>query len=196
MLISSNRHRIGALLISTALVMMLAGCFTVRLVSPYDQVIDNGLKEYRQSINTFVDRMGKNFGKPDGTYEHNSGTYSELGAHVTTLLARSKINGAGLGCRITRKVTDEMFNRLGRDKVPASVRPEAHTDAGDSSGCTQRLIEILNEQLSQLEKIHQFKDPQKNMTGLRPATSKTALSIMNQAIDAAWIVEKAKREGE
>lgn len=115
---------------------------------------------------------------------------------MDTLLARSKINGAGKGCQLTLRVTEQMFSRLGRDKVPAAVRPEAQNDAGDPSGCTQRLIEILREQLAQLETLHQFKDPQMNMTGLRPATSKTALDIMNQAIDAAWIVEKAKRDGE
>lgn len=53
-MILNNFRRFGALVVCVALMSVLAGCFTVRLVSPYDQVIDTGLKEYRQKMTASI----------------------------------------------------------------------------------------------------------------------------------------------
>jgi hypothetical protein len=81
---------------------------------------------------------------------------------------------------------------------------------GDSYGCTERLLVLVKQQLTLLQKIHRDTDKcapigmarDENsepvmVSCLRPATSKTAMKITNQSINAAWVVETAKKtEGE
>jgi hypothetical protein len=64
-------------------------------------------------------------------------------------------------------------------------------------------LELVGAQLGLIETSHEKTDRCKSVeepdgpeiSCLRPATAKTALDITNQSIDAAWVVEMAKKEG-
>ncbi len=192
--IETGGRRNGRLVLLPFLLVLLAGCLTLRLTEPYDPVIEQGLQSYREHLNAFVIKMGQRFGTPQGTYSANLDSYAELDAEVGTLIARARINAEGHGCALPASVSQRLAATFGEAGVPAVVAPSAQSPEGTDSGCTLRLMEILETQLAQLADLHRIVDPVTGMTGLRPATSETLLRIMNQAIDAAWIVEQAKRE--
>jgi hypothetical protein len=187
-----------SLLVLTALT---TACGTVRLVSPYDEVIDSGLAEYRLAINTFVRDMGDLSGTAEGTYEANQTRYNEFDSKIDLLVNRAAMNGGGKGCKLTGKLTERIVTVMG-DQIPADLTPAAQTDEGNSLGCTHRLLVLIQTQLGTLEQIHKDTDKCRPPDGgaevscLRPATSKTAIAITNQSIDAAWVVEMAKKQGE
>lgn len=75
-----------ALFLSLAL---LLGCQPVRLVSPYDQVIDEGVTQFHTDITAFVGKMVLLAGKPEGTYDANKASYPELSAKLSSLTLRA-----------------------------------------------------------------------------------------------------------
>jgi len=178
------------------LLLLLSGCLTARLVEPYDPAIDQGLMDYRQSLNRFVLTAAAHFGQPAGTYEANVERYAELQADVGTLAARARANAAGSGCRLALDANDALVATLGEAGVPTVLLPDAQADSGTAAGCSVRLMQILELQQDQLQELHSIPDPVTGMTGIRPATAEDALAIMNQAIEAAWVVERAKRREE
>src|SRR4051812_22280235 len=71
----------AAALVGLALFLLtMFGCGPYRLVSPYDQVIDEGVTKFHTDVTAFVGKMVTLAGKPEGTYEANKGTYPELAA--------------------------------------------------------------------------------------------------------------------
>jgi len=66
----------------------LSAC--VRLVSDYDEVLDNGLMEYAKSTDTFLLRMARASGTPDGTYTKNATFYDQSRADVSAMRMRSE----------------------------------------------------------------------------------------------------------
>ena len=83
------KHKISDLaLLFFSLVIML-GCGPIRIISPYDQVIDEGVTKFHTDVTSFVGKMVTLAGKPEGTYESNKGSYSELAAEVGSLRMRA-----------------------------------------------------------------------------------------------------------
>ncbi len=193
--------------ICLAIIFLFAsGCTTVQIVSPYDGVIDNGLKEYKESINTLAKNLGDSAGKKEGTYEANKEKYNALESKIDLLIDRASIQSSGKGCRLAEDVADKVAKIMG-DGMPQAARND---EGGDSYGCTGRLLILIKEQLKALQTIHEKTDKctpvgtaqdenggPKEVSCLRPATGKTAMKITNQSINAAWVVETAKKsEGE
>ena len=186
--------------------LLFTGCTTVQFVSPYDQVIDNGLKEYKESINTLAKNLADNAGKKEGTYEENVEKYNALESKIDLLIDRASIQSAGKGCKLTVDLAAKVSKIMGDNLPPEGIKNKE----GDSYGCTERLLNMIKEQLDLLQQIHEKTDkckaigiPQDNhgepkkVSCLRPATSVTAMKITNQSINAAWVVETAKKsEGE
>jgi hypothetical protein len=199
---AARRRRRWKLLVATAALLSLAACTTVRIVSPYDEVIDTGLREYRESINVFAKNMADRAGTDTGTYESNKATYNELEVKIDLLIDRAEFSGGGRGCRLTQRITNRIVDVAG-DAIPAQLRPDGQSEHGNSLGCTHRLLELVGAQLGLIETSHEKTDRCKSVeepdgpeiSCLRPATAKTALDITNQSINAAWVVEMAKKEG-
>ena len=175
--------------------LLLLGACSVRLVSPYDAVIDDGLRDYRQSINVFLKDMGDVAGSPAGTYDANRDTYNKLETQISILIDRAKYGGSP-ACTLTQKVTDRIVQAMGAN-IPAELQNAPSTEDGDALGCMHRLLELVSDQLQIIKKIHSDTDkcgvPQ--VSCIRPATAKTALDITNQSINAASVVEMALRQG-
>jgi hypothetical protein len=79
--------------LSIALLVALAACGSVRLVSTYDEAIDKGTSEIYTRAVAFVDKVTALAGKPEGTYVANAAFYSDLKASVATLKLRSQAQG-------------------------------------------------------------------------------------------------------
>jgi hypothetical protein len=76
-----------------ALCAACVACGPVRMVSPYDQAIDNGASEIHTRIGAFVEKMTSLAGKPEGAYAANIGFYSDLKASIATLKMRAEVQG-------------------------------------------------------------------------------------------------------
>lgn len=184
------------------ILLLITGCVTVRFVSPYDQVIDTGLMEYKESINTLAKNLSDSAGKKKGTFEQNKEKYNALESKIDLLIDRASLQSAGKGCKLSVDLAAKVAQIMG-DKMP----PEASKkEGGDSYGCTSRLLVLVKEQLTLIKKIHQTTDrcepvdiesdgngKPEMISCLRPATSSTAMKITNQSINAAWVVETAKK---
>lgn len=182
--------------------LLYAGCSTFQVVSAYDEVIDNGLKEYKESINTLAKNLADNAGKKEGTYEENVEKYNALESKIDLLIDRASIQSAGKGCRLTVDLAAKVSKIMGENLPPEGVKNKD----GDSYGCTERLLSMIRDQLDALQLIHEKTDKceaigiqqdkqseSKKVSCLRPATSETAMKITNQSINAAWVVETAKK---
>lgn len=184
------------------IVLFITGCKTVQFVSPYDEVIDNGLADYKESINTLAKNLADNAGKEEGTYEENKETYNALEAKIDLLIDRAAIHSSGKGCKLPDDLSKRVTNIMGGSLPTGSTKK----DKGDSYGCTQLLLIMVKQQLASLQLIHKTTDTCKpigiqqdeavkpmRVSCLRPATSKTAMKITNQSINAAWVIETAKK---
>ena len=183
--------------------LVATGCANIQLVSPYDEVIDTGLKEYKEEINTLAKNMADSAGKKVGTYDENQEAYNALESKIELLIERAAIQGNGEGCRLTGNVTEKVTKIMKGNSVPIAKGEEE----GDSYGCTVWLLTLIKAQLDSLQMIHRTTDkcnpigyvaeqggqiPSK-VSCLRAATSGTAMKISNQSINAAWVVETAKK---
>lgn len=181
--------------LALAAVVFLGGCAGIKLVSDYDEVIDKGITEFAEQFNTHVKNMGDLAGTPDGTYDVNLKTYNALESKLDVMIARASAASEGTGCKLEKKVFDRVKNLLTND-MPAEMQSSDTTQTGNSNGCNERLLVLVKKQLSWVKEIHRDHDKcgEKNLTCLRPATSKTALSIANQSINAVSVVETAKKQ--
>ncbi|NTS76293.1 hypothetical protein HR060_05370 [Catenovulum sp. SM1970] len=178
------------------MVLMLSACVSVEYVTPYDPVIDNGIREYKESINTLAKNLGDQAGTEAGTYEANLAHYNALESKIDLLIERANLQSAGRGCRLAEGISAQL----------AKVAPEPmiQTEEGDSYGCTERLLVLVKDQLDLLQNIHQSADKCNAMASprgtkiscLRATTSKAAMKITNQSINAVWVVETAKKNGD
>jgi hypothetical protein len=93
-------------LVSVMLALFLAlGCGPVRLISPYDELIDQGVTDFHTKVSTFVGKMMTLSGKPEGTYDANTAAYPELTADLSTLKLRAHATPQN-------EVTEQALNEL------------------------------------------------------------------------------------
>lgn len=168
----------------------------VQLVSAYDEVIDHGLRDYKQQLNTFVKNASDAGGTEQGTFERNKSTYNQLETKIDLLIDRAKMQSTG-SCKLVTNISSKIERIMG-DQMPVVLDPKNQTKTGNSYGCTERLLQLIKKQLLFVKEIHEKADKCRSRTGeqlscIRITTSKTALDISNQSINAAWIVETTKR---
>jgi hypothetical protein len=184
-----NSRCAGAL----ALAVLAAACATV---SPYDEVIDKGIVDFAEQLNTFVKNMADAAGKPEGTYDANTKTYNALDSKLDVLIARASAASDGKACKIEAKFYDRISRLLG-DQIPAELKGASGSASGDANSCNAVLLEKVKQQLSDIREIHKTTDKCRSASGeiscLRPATAGTALKIANQSINAVSVVEAAKK---
>lgn len=176
-------------------VVLLGGCAGIRLVSDYDEVIDKGITEFAEQFNTHVKNMGDLAGTPDGTYEVNLKTYNALESKLDVMIARASAASESKGCKLEKKVFDRVQAAL-KNGMPAEMQSSDSAQTGNSHGCNERLLMLVKDQLNFVKRIHKETDTcgENKLSCLRPATSKIALSIANQSINAVSIVETAKKQ--
>ena len=173
---------------------VLVSCAEFKFVNDYDEIIDQGITEFAEQFNTHVKNMGDLAGTPDGTYDANFKTYNALDSKLDVMISRAASTSEGKGCKLEKKVFDRVKTVLKTD-TPTELNASEAATTGNSSGCNERLLVLVKQQLSLVKEIHKTTDKcgDKHLSCLRPATSKTALSIANQSINAVSIVETAKK---
>lgn len=87
------------------------GCGPVRLVSPYDQLIDQGITDFHTKLATFIGKVVPLAGKPEGSYEANKDAYPEFAAQLSTLKLRAAQTPKD---DITVKAIDELVSNVER----------------------------------------------------------------------------------
>lgn len=98
-------------LLGLFLVLSSVSCSTVRLVSPYDEIIDHGTSDLNTKIVSFVSRMVTLSGKPEGTYDSNATFYDETKGSIATLRLRAQADEKN---EITLKLLQELDENIDR----------------------------------------------------------------------------------
>lgn len=183
------------LFLALFMILCFGACSGIRLVSDYDEVIDNGITEFAEQLNTHVKNMGDLAGKPEGTYEANFRTYNALDSKLDVLIARASATSEGNGCKLQKKVLERIKSVL-KDNMPKQLEYSDSEQDDNSYGCNEQLLRLVKQQLSYIETIHKETDKcgPEDLSCLRPQTVNTALKIANQSINAVVIVEAAKKE--
>lgn len=178
-------------------VLMLSACGSVRLVSPYDEVIDKGAMELSEQLGTHLKNMGDLAGKPAGTYEANLPTYNAIESKLEVLIARAASAAEGKGCKLEKKIGARVALAL-QNQLPPEIQAAESNASGNSAGCNEALLTRVQPQLSLIREIHRTTDKcagasNVQISCLRPATAKSALALINQSINAVSVVETAKK---
>lgn len=173
----------------------LCSCQSVRVISPYDDILDRGVVSFSEQLNAFVKNMGDLGGTPEGAYEANRKTYNALEAKLDTLIWRAASASQGHGCKLEQKLYVHIRGILQND-LPPELQPDAAAEKGNTDGCNEWLLVLVKRQLELIKEIHRSTDKcgKQNLSCLRPATVKTALQIVNQSINAVSVVETAKKK--
>ena len=173
----------------------LIGCAEFRLVNDYDEVIDKGIIDFSEQFNAHVKDMGDLAGTQEGTYEANLKSYNALDAKIDVMIARASITSEGQGCKLEKKIYERVKEILKTD-TPVELQNSDASKTGNANGCNERLLVLVKQQLSLVREIHKTTDKcgEKNLSCVRPATSRTALNIANQTINAVSVVETAKKK--
>lgn len=171
---------------------LLTGCGTVRLVSNYDEVVDRGITEFSEQLNTHIKNMAELAGKREGTYDATFATYNALDSKLDVLIARASAASDGKACMLEAKTFQKVSEVL-KDKAPAELQPGADATASTESACNARLLVLVKDQLASIREIHKTADKCNGLSCIRPATARDAMAIANQSITAVAVVEAAKK---
>lgn len=184
MLFTHVKNHLGWALAPVVVLLLLSGCMSVTLVTPYDAQIDTGMTRYAQDLETFMAKMVALNGKPQGTYQKNIDFYATQTGRLGGLILRAEAQDVGSGCLLS----DRAIKYLGKE-IPASLKPMADKSQGTSDGCTVQMLKNIRTQLGLLSKL------QKAMGGFNQAAAISALKISTQGIRAVLVVEMLKRKG-
>lgn len=72
------------------LIALISGC-SIKLISDYDELIDQYATELQSEIETFLIKMERLAGTTEGTYTKNIGFYEEIQGTLTTLALRAEM---------------------------------------------------------------------------------------------------------
>jgi hypothetical protein len=192
-----------------ALAALLAAC-AVQLVTPYDEVIDDGLMSFNQDFLQFMAGIKENVPGEDASYASNTSFYNAQQAAIGTLVQRSKASDPGGSCSGTALTIDAV------QRVDSIVLPgEAKTDQPPPVGsCTTILLTYIQEQLTDTACFHQAIYGQTSTTceglgftaaiaeSLQNAPRATKQTLLGQvesavtaSVTAAMTFELAKKQG-
>jgi hypothetical protein len=188
--------------------LLLAAC-AVQLVTPYDEVIDDGLMTFNRDFLQFMAGIKENVPSEDASYASNTSFYNAQQAAIATLVQRSKASDPGGSC------TSSSITQSAVQRVDAIVLPDAAKTAPPPAGsCTTILLTYIQEQLTDTACFHQAVYGQTAATcesrGFTPAiaqslqnapraTKQTLLgqveSAVTASVTAAMTFELAKKQG-
>jgi hypothetical protein len=192
-----------------AAVVLVAGC-AVQLVTPYDEVIDDGLMSFNQDFLQFMAGIKQNVPDEDASYASNTSFYNAQQAAIGTLVQRAKASDPNGTCSSTGLTTAAV------QRVDSIVLPDdANTDQPPPLGsCTTILLTYIQEQLTDTACFHQAIYGQASSAcdalGFTPAiaqslqnapraTKQTLLgqveSAVTASVTAAMTFELAKKQG-
>jgi len=188
---------------------LLAAC-AVQLVTPYDEVIDNGLMSFNQDFLQFMARIKENVPAEDASYASNASFYNAQQAAIATLVQRAKASDPGGSCSGTAATLGAV------QRVDSIVLPdEAKTDQPPPTGsCTTILLTYIQDQLTDTACFHQAIYGQTSTTcegrgfttsiaqSLQNAPQATKQTLLGQvesavtaSVTAAMTFELAKKQG-
>jgi hypothetical protein len=187
---------------------LLAAC-AVQLVTPYDEVIDDGLMSFNQDFLQFMAGIEENVPSDDASYASNVTFYNEQQAAIATLVQRSKASDPGGSCSSTA-ITQGAVQRVDSIVVPDDAKP----DQPPTGGCTTILLTQIQEQLTDTACFHQAIYGQtstdceargftasvaQSLQNAPRATKQTLLeqveSAVTASVTAAMTFELAKKQG-
>jgi len=171
---------------------LLSGCGTIKLVSDYDEVIDKGVIEFSEQLNTHIKNMAELGGKQEGTYNATFKTYNALESKLDVLIGRATVASEGKACKLEAKIFNKVSKVL-KNKTPLKLQQGSDATVSSSSACNARLLALVKTQLSKIRLIHRETDKCNGVSCIRSATSEDLMSIANQSITAVSIVEIAKK---
>lgn len=184
-----------ALLLSSAFVAFFSlSCTPLILVTPYDEVTDTRLEDFKESLNIVVKRAASRTGTATGTFEAFQEDYAGLEVKIDSLIDRAKLQPQGVGC----KIDDDTWKRIKTEFVRASGLPANNASAGEPAGCIVLMLNNVKQNLTDVETSH--KNPalcastDKTIpTCLRAASAQGLLAVSNQTIDAVLLVEQTMK---
>ena len=207
---------VSALLTLSAL--SLAAC-TVRLVTPYDQVIDNGLVSFNKAFLQFMAEVKNRIPGADGSYAKSVSFYNTQQAGIGTLIQRAHArdpDGSCSGSEVTEQAVQNI-NSIVIPKLPQQTSGSQRTAAGssgESGSCISILLINIQDQLTDTACFHQAIYGQTSATceargfdvsvakSLEQAPVSTKLTLLGQVQDAvttsvtaAMTLELAKQQG-
>jgi hypothetical protein len=192
-----------------ASIVLVAGC-AVQLVTPYDEVIDDGLMSFNQDFLQFMAGIKQNVPDEDASYASNTSFYNAQQAAIGTLVQRATASDPDGTCRSTGLTTAAV------QRVDSIVLPDhAPTNQPPPAGsCTTILLTYIQEQLTDTACFHQVIYGQTSSAcealGFTPAiaqslqnapraTKQTLLgqveSAVTASVTAAMTFELAKKQG-
>jgi hypothetical protein len=188
---------------------LLAAC-AVQLVTPYDEVIDDGLMSFNQDFLQFMAGIKENVPSEEASYANNVSFYNAQQAAIGTLVQRAKASDPDASCRSTA-LTQGAVQRVDTIVLPNAAQPPQPPPAGS---CTAILLTYIQEQLTDTACFHQAIYGQTSTTceglGFTPAiaqslqnapqaTKQTLLgqveSAVTASVTAAMTFELAKKQG-
>lgn len=178
------QQRLALWLLLLALLVPLTGC-AVRLIQPYDDVIEKTVTDFYEEFVRFTLVMGRT----RGTYEANRDFYDMWQPKLTTLTARAVTANPGGRCPSTETyggLFPQGVSAARSAATPAGVRVDAAT-AGD---CTAQLLQLLEDQFDDFAKFHAAQ----GTLGL-PPEARAPRELVLTSVRAVLYVELAKKQG-
>jgi hypothetical protein len=190
-------------------VVLLAAC-AVQLVTPYDEVIDDGLMSFNQEFLQFMARIKENVPGEDASYASNTSFYNAQQAAIATLVQRAEASAPRGSCAETA-LTDQAVQRVDTIVLPGRGKTDQPPPTGS---CTTILLTYVQEQLTDTACFHQAIYGQTSTEcealGFTPAIAQslqnapraTKLTLLDQvgsavtaSVTAAMTFELAKKQG-
>lgn len=188
---------------------LLAAC-AVQLVTPYDEVIDDGLMSFNQDFLQFMSGIKENVPSEDASYASNTSFYNAQQAAIATLVQRAQASDPGGSCR-SSAITADAVQRVDSIVLPDAAKTDQPPPVGS---CTTILLTYIQEQLTDTACFHQAIYGQTSTAceslGFTPAiaqslqnapraTKQTLLgqveSAVTASVTAAMTFELAKKQG-
>ena len=188
---------------------ILAAC-AVQLVTPYDEVIDDGLMRFNQDYLQFMAGIKENVPSEDASYASNTSFYNEQQAAIATLVQRAKASDPDGTCARSPLTLAEA-ERVGSIVLPEGAKSDQPPPTGS---CTTILLTYIQEQLTDSACFHQAIYGQTSATceergftsaiaqSLQNAPRATKQTLLDQvesavtaSVTAAMTFELAKKQG-
>ncbi|MEM7020980.1 MAG: hypothetical protein AAF637_00165 [Pseudomonadota bacterium] len=189
-----------------ATVAFLGAC-TIQLVTPYDEVMDEGLMTFNQDFLQFMGKIKQEVPGEDGSYASNTDFYNTQQAALGTLVQRAKAIDPAGSCAST-EATLGALERVSSVALPQEVK----TQPLPTGSCTTILLTFIQEQLTETACFHQLiygqvstscaslGFTQADAQGLQNAPLTTKLTLLDQvqsavttSVTAAMTLELAKK---
>lgn len=196
----------------------LAAC-TVRLVTPYDRVTDDGLTSFNKAFLQFMAQIKQELPGEQGSYASNTKFYDTQQANIGTLVQRAQARDPKGTCPGTA-MTESALRKISSMVLPVgetkASKPSTKTAAASTptGSCMTVLLTNIQQQLRDSACFHQAIYGQTSTTcearGFKPSVATslkeapltTKLTLLDQVEDAvtasvtaAMTLELAKKQG-